>query len=171
MRASGSRALWRIVRGVYRRSWNWSAAFRQEAKICSSLRMTVGLHSPTNPSNECFSLANCFFGFCEGDQLVPRRLCSTVPRLIEIRHGGARGEERQYPFLCGSASSEPCGTANPFECCGAVALQFFADHNNFLHLFGKSIHGWICVLPGINEGLRIEWAHQLANLFQLKQFG
>jgi hypothetical protein len=47
-----------------------------------------------NPSDKSFGLADGFFGFCDGDQLVPRGLCSTVPGLIEIRNGGARSEQR-----------------------------------------------------------------------------
>jgi hypothetical protein len=45
-----------------------------------------------NPSDKSFGLAHGFFGFCDGNQLVPRGLSSTVPGLIEIGHSGARSE-------------------------------------------------------------------------------
>ena len=42
-----------------------------------------------NDSHERFSLCQRFFGFGNGDQLVPRRFGSTVPRFVEVRDGGA----------------------------------------------------------------------------------
>jgi len=131
----------------------------------------IRFHSRTNQSDKSFGRAHSFFGFCDGDQLVPRGLCSTVPRLIEIRHGGAGSEQRQRWFVRGTAGGEARGAPDSLEYCCAAALQFFARGNDVLHFVGEGVDVRICVLPGLDERLRIESADEFANLVQLEQFG
>ena len=48
--------------------------------------------------DKCFRLANRVFSLRDGDQLVPRRFRSTIPRFVQIRHATRSSDGNLHQF-------------------------------------------------------------------------
>src|SRR6202008_2162345 len=120
---------------------------------------------------KCFGLANGFLGLSDGDQLVPSRLGSTIPGLVEKGHGCARRQVRPDPLFSGLMRRKFGRMPHSLEGRRAAAFQLFTGGSNFLKLFTERIDGRVRVFPGVDEGVGIEGTDELAHVIQFEQFG
>src|SRR5438128_11835477 len=119
---------------------------------------------------ESFSLREGFPGLGDGDQLVPRRLGSTVPRFVQVRDGRARQQDRLRPLL-GSARSGrrgACRSPDASKALRARPPELISDANQYLHLFAQCIHARIGMPPRVNQCGLVKRPDRLAHFSELE---
>src|SRR6516165_2878346 len=120
-------------------------------------------------SNERLRSWQRLFGLRELDQLVPRRLGSTVPRLIEVRDrrarhkNGPRGKLRLDTGCLVRCLRDAREDRSPRK------LVLFAARDDLFHLRAERVNTRIRIPPRVNERGRIKRTDQMSDLIEFQQ--
>jgi len=108
--------------------------------------LNVGAKAPTPEEafvrcllNKRLRLAHRFLSLGYRDQLVPCRLRSTVPGLIEIGHRRPSGQNRHRRFLCFQAGSTMRRAPKLLERLGPAAFELLARGDDVLCHLGQPV--------------------------------